>query len=197
MKARFYILLLLLASFITISFNTIYDSYVLDPGHTYIGFDVERFMVGEVSGRFNEFSGNVNIQDKDISTLKVNVKIKTNSLDTNHKTRDGHLKGQIWLYTEKYPEISFISNTVKKNKNNEYMMEGDLTIRGITNTIQFPIEVLGPFTDPTKKETIGIKADIVIDRFNYGIQLNKKMDNGSLFIGKDVKIKIRALAQRE
>ncbi len=196
MKAKFFIPIIVCVAIFNFSFFTSNDEYVLDTGHTYIGFDVERFLVGEVTGRFNEFAGNINISGDEVETIKVNIAIHTNSLDTNNETRDGHLKGQMWLDTEKYPKITFVSKTIKKSVENKYTMEGDLTIHGVTKTIQFPVEILGPFKDPTKKLAIGIKADLVIDRFDYGIKFDKKMDNGSFFIGNEVKIKIRALAYR-
>ncbi len=196
MKTKLFTLALLCCTVFNLGFKTITDTYTLDVGHTHIGFDVERFLVGEVSGRFNEFSGNIMMTGDNPETLKVDIKINTNSLDTNNKTRDGHLKGQMWLDTEKHPQIIFNSKTIKKEGNKTFTMTGDLTIHGITKTIQFPVEVLGPFKDPTKKLAIGIKADLAIDRFDYGIAFNKKMDNGSFFIGNEVKIKIRALAYK-
>ncbi len=195
MKVKLFILTMLCVTITNSSFRTTTDSYTLDPGHTYIGFDVERFLVGEVTGRFNEFNGDVSLSGDSLESLKVNIKINTNSLDTNNPTRDGHLKGEMWLDTAKYTEITFVSNTLKKDKQG-YVMQGKLTIKGITKDIEFPVEILGPFNDPTKKLAIGIKADLVIDRFDYGIAFNKKMDNGSFFIGNEVKIKIRALAYK-
>ncbi|WP_340075857.1 YceI family protein [Leptobacterium sp. I13] len=185
-----------LVALLSISFATLKDQYILDKGHTYIGFDVERFMVGEVTGRFNEFSGTINMEGDDISTLNMEIKIATSSLDTNNEVRDGHLKGENWLDTESYPEIIFKSKEVLKKDNENYIIKGDMTIHGVTNEIEFPVEILGPFKDPTQKLTIGIKADFEIDRFDYGIQFNRKMDNGVLFIDNKVKIKIRALAQK-
>ena len=170
------------------------DTYNLDTGHTYIGFDVERFMVGEVSGRFNDFSGEISLQGNDLTTLRIQTTINANSLDSNNDTRDGHLKGAIWLDTKKYPEITFKSTGVKKENESNYIISGELTIRGITNVVEIPTEILGPFKDPTNMLTLGLKGDIVINRFDYGISFNKLMDNGSLFIDNMVKIKIRALA---
>lgn len=177
------------------SFSLPADTYVLDPGHTFIGFDVERFLVGEVSGRFNEFTADISMEGDDYSSLSANVTIKVNSLDSNNETRDGHLKGAAWLDAETYPEIKFVSSeVVKDDVENTYTMKGALTIRGQTRAVNFPVKILGPFKDPTQSTTIGIRADFVIDRFDYGISFNKKMDNGGFFIGNEVKIKIRALA---
>ena len=172
-------------------------SYTLDMGHTHIGFEVERFMVGEVTGAFNEFAGTISMEGEDVTTLAVNATIQTNSLDSHHSVRDGHLKGEMWLHTEKYPEIVFVSTHVTTTDDDGYVMHGKLTIRGITKSIEFPLEVLGPLKDPTQKIALGLKADLEINRFDYGIQFNKKLDNGSLFIGDMVKIKLRALAYKE
>jgi len=194
MKTKISLWIVCILSSINLSFISNTDPYVIDLGHTYIGFDVERFWVGEVSGRFNEFSGDVTINGDDLSSLQANITISVSSLDTNHPTRDGHLTGEIWLDAAKYPEIKFVSKEVVKD-NNQYVMKGDLTIRDITKAIEFPVTLAGPYKDPTQKTTIGIKADLEIDRFDYGISFNRKLDNGELFIGNIVKLKIRALAE--
>lgn len=169
------------------------DTYTLDVGHTHIGFDVERFLVGEVSGRFNDFSATVSMDGKNFTSLKLDATIQVASIDSNNKTRDGHLKGKIWLDAIGHPEIRFTSKSVRKN-GDQYLMKGDFTIKGTTKEVEFPIAIAGPYVDPTRKTTIGIKADFTINRFDYGINLSKKLKDGSYFIGKDVKIKIRALA---
>lgn len=185
---------LLAFAFVTLAaFTTLKDSYTLDVGHTYIGFDVERFLVGEVSGRFNEFSANIEMEGEDYTTLQLDATIKVASIDSNNETRDGHLKAPIWLDEANHPEIKFKSKSVSKD-GDKLIMKGDFTIKGVTKEVVFPIEVAGPYVDPTRSTTVGIKADFVINRFDYGINLSKKLKNGSYFIGKDVKIKIRALA---
>ncbi len=150
-------------------------------------------MVGEVSGRFNEFSATMEMDADDFTTFQLNAIIKVESIDSNNKTRDGHLKTPIWLDEKNHPEINFRSTSVRE-KGNEFLMKGEFTIKGVTKVVEFPIEFNGPYVDPTGSNTLGIKADFVINRFDYGINLSKKLSNGSYFIGKDVRIKIRALA---
>lgn len=190
MKSFYYLFFI---SVLLFSVQTEPSSYRLDPGHTYVGFDVERFLVGEVSGRFNDCSADIQMSGEDPSTLQVEATIQTNSLDSNNDIRDGHLKGEMWLHAEAHPTIHFRSTSVYQ-EGDQYIMKGDFTIKGITNQVEFPIEVLGPYKDPTQSTTLGLKAEFSIDRFDYGIQFNKTMDNGELFIGREVKIKIRALA---
>ena len=172
------------------------DSYSIDPSHTYIGWDVERFMVGEVTGQFDTYKAEINIDATDINTLQFKIIIDASSINSGHEVRDGHLRSDIWLDVEKYPEIIFESTSVSHLHGNTYDVKGDFTIHGVTNRVSFPAIIQGPFKDPTQKLSIGLKADFTIDRMDYGIAFSKKMDNGSFFIGKDVKIKIRALAYK-
>jgi polyisoprenoid-binding protein YceI len=173
--------------------NLTKDSYQLDVGHTYIGFDVERFLVGEVSGRFNDFSASIEMEGDNFTTLQLTATVQVASIDSNNKTRDGHLKAPIWLDEKNHPEIKFTSTSVEKSGEG-YTMKGDFTIKGTTKQVEFPVIFKGPFVDPTGSNTLGIQADFTINRFDYGINLSKKLKDGSYFIGEDVKIKIRALA---
>ena len=194
MKKTTHLTLILFITIGLFGFSTLVkDNYQLDVGHTYIGFDVERFLVGEVSGRFNDFEATIQMDGDDFTTLEMDATIKVASIDSNNKTRDGHLKAPIWLDEANHPEIKFKSTSVEKN-GNSYTMKGDFTIKGITKQVEFPIVFKGPFVDPTGSNTIGIQADFTINRFDYGINLSKKLKDGSYFIGEDVKIKIRALA---
>ena len=168
-------------------------TFIIDPTHTFINFGVERFMVGEVTGRFNDFEGSIDFDGENVENTSIAVKIKTNSIDTGFEVRDGHLKSEIWLDAEKYPEILFNSKGFTQ-MDGEMTITADLTIHGVTNEVTFPVEIKGPFKDPTQSNTLAITGEVVINRQDYGISFGKMMDNGHLFIGNDVKISIRALA---
>ena len=170
------------------------QEYSLDPGHTLIEFNVERFMVGEVTGKFREYEGKVFINNEGFLE-KASVTIKAASLDTDHEVRDGHLRSAIWLDAEKYTELSFVSTNVRQ-EGDELWVDGDLTIKDQTNTVSFPFELKGPFKDPTGVTTVGLTGDLAINRQDYGITFSRLMDNGELFIGNEVKIRIRALAMQ-
>lgn len=168
------------------------QKYQLDPGHTFIMFSTERFMVGEVTGKFKDFEGTVSLNANN-EVSGVEVLIQTASLDSDHEIRDGHLKGTIWLDVANYPAIKFVSKKIWK-EGSDRMISGDLTIKGVTNEVQFPFTMQGPFKDPTGVTAIGIKGDLMINRQDYNINFSRLMDNGELFIGNEVKITIRALA---
>lgn len=178
---------------LTSTTTTAQHTYQLDPIHTFVNFGVERFMVGEVTGHFNEFSGTIHYNPKDISQTNISATIQVESIDTGFETRDGHLKSSIWLDAENYPDMVFKSKKVDLVEE-QLMITADLTIHGVTKELTFPVDVKGPFDDPTKNTTLGLSADLQINRQDFGITFSKKMDNGHLFIGNEVLISIRALA---
>ena len=181
---------LLLSFFLLLSFNISGQEFKLDPGHTLIAFNVERFMVGEVTGKFKSFEGSVKLENEKISSADISIEVA--SLDTDQEMRDGHLKGEIWLDAQNYDQILFESSGVRSS-GGQLWLDGNLTIKGITNQVSFPFEMKGPFRDPTGAMTIGLTGDLEINRQDYGITFSKTMDNGELFIGNTVRIRIRAL----
>ncbi|GAB5554157.1 MAG: YceI family protein [Saprospiraceae bacterium] len=174
----------------TIAYSQSY--FNLDPGHTLVQFNVERFMVGEVTGVFTKFQGKVTMDEQD-HLQDVQVVIAVKSLDSNHEIRDGHLKGAMWLDADNFPEITFQSIETY-NKEGQQFLKGNLTIKDITKEVTFPYKKKGPFKDPTGTVAVGFSGDLTINRQDYGINFSKVMDNGALFIGNEVVIKIRALA---
>ena len=188
---KYAIVFFLFSCFSTIGHSQ--STYQIDVTHTFINFGVERFMVGEVTGRFNEFSGYLSYNPEDLNQTKIEVSIKTGSIDTGFEIRDGHLKSNVWLDAEKFPEINFKSKRVFL-KNDQTFITGDLIIHGVKQEVTFPIVIKGPFIDPTNSKTIAITGELIVNRQDFGITFSKKMDNGHLFIGNEVKISIRALA---
>lgn len=169
------------------------EKYTLDEAHTLISFNVERFMVGEVSGKFGDFDGAFIYDEKNEKPDQVNIAIRVASIDTDHDVRDGHLKGKTWLDAESYPNIQFHSTKIYRS-GKQLIAEGNLTIKDITRPVKFPFELKGPFRDPTRKVTLGIKGDLIINRQDFGLSFNKLMDNGEVFIGDEVRIALRVLA---
>ena len=170
------------------------QEFVIDKGHTFVRFAVNRFATVDVHGRFNDFSGNVTYDTEKNMITAAEFSLNVESIDTGHDIRDGHLKGEIWLDAAHYPSISFTASDIQKTDDG-YLAKGELTIKGKTNLIELPFVLSGPFVDPTKQTTIGISTNIIIDRQEYGLSFSRLMDNGQLFIGNEVEIWIDALFQ--
>ena len=169
------------------------DVYQIDAGHTFIQFSVERFGMVDVSGYFRDVSGVIQYDPAVPNAIQAEIIIETASLDSGHEIRDGHLKGEIWLNTAKYPEIKFSTTKVTLDGQKGDAI-GDLTIRGVTKEVAFPFEMKGPFTDPTKNTTIAITGSLIVDRQDFGLSFSKILDANVPFIGNEVRIDISSLA---
>ena len=186
----------LLLTFITLLYlDGVTQTFQIDKGHTNVSFEVNRFGTVNVSGRFDDFSGQLTYDATENVVKSVSFSIVVNSLNTGHEIRDGHLLGEMWLDADSHKKINFECENVVKGPDG-FTAIGKLTIRGVSQDVRLPFEIVGPFVDPTKKNTIGVALNASINRQDYGITFSKLMDNGALFIGNQVNIRVNALFQQ-
>ena len=108
---------------------------VIDSAHTKIQFKVKHLMISNVMGSFKEFEGKASMIENDFSTTKVNVTIKTASIDTEAPDRDAHLKSPDFFDADKYPEIVFEGSGMTLKDEENYELKGNLTIKDVTKSI--------------------------------------------------------------
>jgi polyisoprenoid-binding protein YceI len=169
------------------------DEYKIDPGHSSVGFNVKHMMVSTVHGRFNDFSGQIIYDDKDISKSSVKVAIKTASVNTDNTARDNDLRGANFLDVEKFPEITFQSKSVEK-KGDGYVAHGTLTIHGVAKDVDLPFTLNGPLATPRGK-VMGADAGLSINRMDYGVSWSRSLDGGGMVVSNDVKIELNVEAR--
>src|SRR5450631_437445 len=114
----------------------------IDPDHSNVGFKVRHLMVSNVKGNFDKHTGTVDINDKDITKSKVEVSIDTNSINTNVKKRDEHLRSADFLDVAKFPTMTFVSKKVARAGKDKLKVTGDLTLHGITKEVVLDMEPL-------------------------------------------------------
>ena len=165
------------------------ETYTIDPGHSEVSFQI-RHMVSQVRGRFNAFSGTVQMDPKNLAGSSVEFKIKADSIDTNVADRDKHLRGADFFDTEKFPEITFKSKSVKAAGKDKYNVTGTLTMHGVSKDITLPVTFLGEAKDPWGGTRAGFETATTLNRKDYGIVWNKAVDNGGVLLGDDVKVEI-------
>jgi polyisoprenoid-binding protein YceI len=168
------------------------DEYKIDPVHSRVGFAVNHMVINTVHGRFNDFSGSILFDDKDISKSSVSVTIKTASINTDNTQRDSHLRSADFLDVANFPEIAFKSKAVEK-KGNEYVAHGTLTIRGVSKDVDLLFQLKGPVNLAGKK-FLGAEASLTINRQDFGVSWSKALDKGQLVVGNDVQIEINTEA---
>ncbi len=165
------------------------EVYDIDTAHTTIGFSVRHMVVSSTKGAFNTFSGSFELDPADPTSLKASAKIDVKSIDTKNKDRDDHLRGADFFDADKHPEITFETTKVEKS-GSDYVLHGNLTMKGVTKPITLPIELSGPVKNPWGKTVMGFEGSCKINRKDWGITWNKVLDNGGVAVGEDVKLEI-------
>lgn len=131
-------------------------------------FTVVHLGVSDVSGTINDFDVTVQSKKKDFSDAVFEMSAKVNSLNTRVEARDNHLKSPDFFDAEKYPHITFKSKAIKKEKNNNYKLTGDLTIHGVTKSVTLDLLYRGNVTNPmNNQETIGFQVKGEIKRSDF------------------------------
>jgi polyisoprenoid-binding protein YceI len=164
------------------------ESYKIDPSHSEVGFTI-RHMVSNVRGRFNDFSGTIDMDPKAPQKGSVEFSVKTTSIDTGNADRDKHLRTADFFDVEKYPEIVFTSSAVFPKGEGKYAVSGQLKIREISRPVTFDVELEGIGVDGQGGRHLGAAATITIDRKDFGLVWNQPIQNGML-VGDKVKIDI-------
>lgn len=126
------------------------ENYEIDTkgAHAFIQFRVQHLGYSWLYGRFNEFSGTFSYDEAAPEKTSVEVNIKTASVDTNHAERDKHLRSDDFLDVEKYPQASFVSTGYTAGKDGKGVLQGNLTLHGVTKPIEIEVTSIGAGNDP-------------------------------------------------
>jgi polyisoprenoid-binding protein YceI len=163
-------------------------SWVIDPTHSELGFRIKHLMISNVSGTFNEFEAKMETDDEDLSTARIQATIKAASVSTNNKQRDQHLQNGDFFEVEKYPEISFRSTKVEKLDHEQFIVYGELTLKGITKPVKLNVEYSGVTKDPWGGYRAGFTVTGKIIRSEFGLSFNSVLETGGLALSDEVKI---------
>lgn len=163
--------------------------YRIDSAHSIIGFAIRHFEISWVEGRFKDYTGTIRYDDKDITKSSVEFTAKVESIDTGVEARDKHLRSADFFEVEKYPEMSFKSSRVER-KGKEFVLHGDLTLKGVTKQVALPFTITGAIKDARGNTRFGVEAQTRINRRDYGINFGGALANGGFDIGNEVTIKL-------
>jgi polyisoprenoid-binding protein YceI len=169
-------------------------TYAIDPAHTEVGF-VARHLIGtKVRGRFTDVTGTFTVADP-IENSSVEVTVQAASIHTNVEQRDEHLRTNDFLDVPNYPTLTLKSTALKPAKNNHWVLTADLTIRGVTKSLDFDVEFLGEGPAMVEGKTVvAFSASAEIDRRDFGVSFNHALLDGSVVVGNKVVIEIETEA---
>ena len=167
-------------------------TWALDPTHTEIGFTV-RHLMSKVRGKFETFEGNVVTAD-DVTDSRVDVSVDLSSINTGAVDRDNHLRSSDFFEVENHPTMTFTSAGVVEKAPGELVVQGDLTIKGVTKPLELAVELLGEGPDPWGGTRVGVEATGLISRKEFGIDFNIPLEGDKVMIGDKISIVINAEA---
>ena len=164
------------------------QTWALDPTHSELQFKIKHLMISTVSGQFNQFKATVETDGDDFAKAKVHFEAAVDSISTNNEQRDAHLKNGDFFDTEKYPAIIFDSDKMEKTGDDEYVLHGTLTMRGVSKKIKLNAEFGGITKDPWGNTRTGFSVTGRINRQDFGMSFGAVSETGVLLLGDEVKI---------
>lgn len=165
----------------------------IDPVHSSINFAVRHLMVSKVRGSFRSFTGGIAVSSE--GTPSVSAEIAVDSVSTGNDERDAHLKSAEFFDVEKYPVATFASTGVFPGDDG-YVVEGDFTCKGITKTISLALEFTGTSSGMGRGEVAGFAASVVLNRRNFGIDVNMPIKSGGVVVGDKITVTLDIEALR-
>ena len=167
--------------------DDIAGDYTLDVAHTRLGFSARHAMVTTVRGTFTDFEGTAHVDTANPANSKVELTIKTDSIDTGVADRDAHLRSADFFEIEQHPEITFSSTDVSRD-GDEWTITGDLTVKGITKPITVEFESTGSARDPFGNLRLGFEGQTTLSRKDWGLTWNAALETGGFLVSDKIKL---------
>ena len=163
------------------------ESLEIDLQHSTISFKV-RHLFTKVLGRFNDFSGSIEISEDDLVASSVKASIKVESIDTNVEGRDKDLRSKRFFNVEEYPTIEFESTEITNVSGKGGKIVGTLTMHGVSREVVLEAEFLGKGKDPWGNLRYGFTASTTVNRKDYGMTWNEIVEAGGVLVGDEIEI---------
>ena len=160
----------------------------IDPAHTSVEFVGRHLMITKVRGSFPDVSGSITIGEDPLDS-GVNVIIETGSVSTGAPDRDGHLVSPDFFDVESHPQMTFVSTAVRAN-GDAWILDGDLTIKGVTKPVSMDFEFLGLVDDPWGNSKAAFSASTEIMREDWDLSWNVALEAGGVLVSKKIAIEI-------
>jgi len=167
----------------------------LDQAHTEIGFAARHMMVSKVRGKFEKYTGTITTAANPLES-HAEAEIDLSSITTGNDQRDGHLRGSDFFDVDTHPSMTFRSTGVRPD-GDDFLVDGELTIRGITKPITLKVELGGFGPDPYGGTRAGFSASAEINRSDFGVSWNAALEGGGVVISDKITIHIEAEAVLE
>ena len=163
-------------------------TWKIDPAHSEVQFKVKHLMITTVTGYFKKFDLDVETEGEDFTKAsKISFTADIDSIDTNNAQRDTHLKSADFFDAESHAQLAFEGKSFRQ-KGDDYILDGDLTIRGTTKPISLNVEYGGIVVDPYGQTKAGFTVTGKISRKEFGLTWSAVTEAGQVVVSDDIKI---------
>ena len=168
-------------------------TYAFDLSHSSVGLVVRHLVVSKVRARFDDWSGSLTIGERPEDS-SVEVTIQTASFNSGEEARDAHVRSADFFDVDQFPTATYRSTKVTPNNGGNWLVDGELTIRGITQPVSLLVNFEGAATDPYGNSKVAFEASTEIERDNFGVSFNAPLEAGGFVLGKKVSIELEVQA---
>lgn len=167
-------------------------TWAIDPVHSEVSFVVRHMMVSKVRGRFDKFEGTIVTAENPLES-SVTATVDVSSINTGQEQRDAHIRSADFFEAETHPNMTFTSTGVRAD-GDHFLLDGDLTIRGVTKPVTFKLEVSGFGPDAYGGTRAGFSAATEINRHDFGVSFNGPIPGvpGGVAVSDKVTINLEA-----
>ncbi len=167
-----------------VSMSLFAGEFSIDETHSKIGFSIKHLMISNVGGEFKKYNAEIIYDEKNHKFVNLTAIVDSGSIYTGIDKRDDHLRSPDFFDVKKYPEIKFVMT--KQSSDN--IIDGNLTMHGITKEIKLNIDFGGIAKSPTGDKKIGFSLNGKINRKDFGLNWSKALENGGFVVDETVKI---------
>lgn len=165
------------------------SEWKIDRAHSSVQFEVAHLVVSSVTGTFRKFSGTLTEGADSFAGGKLTAEIEVESIDTGNGQRDNHLKAADFFNAAEHPLIRFESTSIKKENDQVFRIEGNLTLRGVTKPLVLTARYGGQVSAMGGRKA-GFRASGTINRFDFGLNWNSLMETGGAMVGDTVEFRL-------
>lgn len=160
--------------------------WTIDPTHSEVSFKVKHLVISTVTGYFKKFEGEAESDSDDFDGAKVSFSAEIDSIDTNQKDRDNHLKSADFFDAENHPKLKFEGKIAKNG--GDYKLIGNLTMRETTKEVELDVDFGGVAGDPYGQTKAGFEIEGKVNRKEFGLSWSAVTEAGSVVVSDQVRL---------
>jgi polyisoprenoid-binding protein YceI len=165
-------------------------TWTIDPAHSDVQFKVKHLVISTVTGSFKKFEGHLKAEKDDFSDARISFSADIDSIDTNNAQRDGHLKSGDFFDAAVHPTLTFSSTSLTKKSGSDFLLRGDLTLKGVTKAIELTANHGGVGKNLYGNTVAAFELTGKINRQDFGVTWGALTEAGGAVVSDEVRLHI-------